>query len=199
MAIRINTGWCRGLTLKNPPTLHTRPTASRIRESAWNSLQFDLQDSIVLDLFGGSGAVGIEAISRGARELALVDNSQEAVRCLNYNVKQVYKRSLGRSIQPKLSVWCEDATNFLSKQKPSKFDIIWIDPPYSQVNYLCAELARLAYNCLVPGGKVIFEYDEYGFETIEQIRKSSIWHDKRHKRYGKIYITILEKLESSHE
>lgn len=196
MAIRINSGWCRGLTLRSPSTLHTRPTASRTREAVWNSLQFELQDSVVIDLFSGSGAVGLEAISRGAQELSLVDISENAVSCLNYNIKMVLERAKHRQHPPQLKVFRQDGLEFLRSHQPLAADLIWLDPPYQKVPSWGKPLGELAARVLKVGGKLVFEYDELGYQDVEAIRHSGEWQEWKHKRYGKTYITILEKLGS---
>ena len=193
MAIKINSGWCRGLTLKSPPTSHTRPTASRTREAVWNSLQFDIQGSKIIDLFSGSGAIGLEAISRGAAQCLLIDNNFQAVTCLKSNVKQVLSRAKTQTRSPQVKVLKGDASQVLSSQKEKYWDLIWVDPPYDLVPKLLGKIAEESYKALKIGGKLIVECDEGGLGAVSVLRDSSIWYERKHKRYGKAYITILEK------
>ena len=193
MGIKINSGWCRGLTLKSPPALHTRPTASRTREAVWNSLQFELQGIEIIDLFCGSGAVGLEAVSRGARTCLFVDNSSGAFRCLNDNIKQVKQRALSSDRQIELRSEKAEAVQVLKRLKEDSKDLVWMDPPYDIVPQELALLAPLAHKCLRQDGKFIVECDERGVAAVTVLLDSPEWLEVKHKRYGKTYITILQK------
>jgi 16S rRNA (guanine966-N2)-methyltransferase len=85
--MRVIAGSARRLNLKTVDSMDTRPTTDRIKETLFNILQNDIDDASVLDLFAGSGGIGIEALSRGAKEAVFVDNSKEAVKCINYNLE----------------------------------------------------------------------------------------------------------------
>lgn len=193
MAIKINSGWCRGLVLKSPPTLHTRPTASRTREAVWNSLQFELQGIDILDLFCGSGAVGLEAVSRGAGSCLFADNSPAAIRCLRQNIKAVEERARSASRSFNLKARQGDALSILKGQNKESVDLLWLDPPYDIVSDQVPLIAPLAQAVLRSRGKMIIECDERGLDAIALLREQDQWSETKHKRYGKTYITIFEK------
>ncbi|SME97106.1 RsmD family RNA methyltransferase [Pseudobacteriovorax antillogorgiicola] len=194
MAIKLNSGWCRGLTLKSPPALHTRPTASRTREAVWNSLQFDLHNARVIDVFSGSGAIGFEALSRGCRSSLFIDQSLAAVKCLRENKALMETRALANQRHITMKIIQGDAVKVLTAQGSDAADILWIDPPYDQVVDLLPGLAKEAARVLVPGGKMIVECDQRGLPVIEDLRSLAIWSESKHKRYGRTFITIFERL-----
>ena len=123
--MRVIAGSARRLSLKCPQGNHTRPTTDRIKETLFNMLQGDIQDARFLDLFSGSGGIGIEALSRGAKQCVFVENEREAVACIKENLKAA-------RLSDRAQVMATDATQALrrlcSLQEP--FDIIFMDPPY---------------------------------------------------------------------
>jgi len=125
MAMRVIAGSARRLRLKCPPGKHTRPTTDRIKETLFNMLQGDVPDARFLDLFSGSGGIGIEALSRGAKQCVFVENEREAVACIKANLKTA-------GLSDKAQVMAMDVMQALhrlcSLQGP--FDIIFMDPPY---------------------------------------------------------------------
>ena len=125
--MRVITGSARGMTLKTLDGISTRPTTDRIKETLFNVIQSDIAGSRVLDLFAGSGALGIEALSRGAEKAVFVDKSSEAVSCISRNLRKTRFDGADRS----LVLQCEfdRAVMRLSDRKES-FDLIFIDPPY---------------------------------------------------------------------
>lgn len=122
--MRIITGKRRGLKLNSIEGLETRPTESRIKESIFNILG-NVSDSIVLDLFSGTGNIGLEFLSRGAKEVYLVDSSKKAIDVISSNVKKV---NLDGAIVLK-----SDYYEALKKFSNIHFDYIYIDPPYKSI------------------------------------------------------------------
>lgn len=122
--MRVIAGTARSLQLVTPNGDGTRPTTDRIKETLFNILQFDLQEAVFLDLFAGSGGIGIEALSRGAAEAVFVDNSKEAYECIMQNLKHTKMESRGSAYKQDVFV----ALTMLEYQK--KFDIVFMDPPY---------------------------------------------------------------------
>ena len=120
--MRVITGIARGRRLKEPNGMETRPTADRVKEGIFSSIQFEVEGRKVLDLFGGTGQMGIEALSRGAVHCTFVDLQKQAVGIIRENVT-----STGFSDQS--TVIQGDALAFLSRCK-EKFDLIFLDPPY---------------------------------------------------------------------
>jgi 16S rRNA (guanine(966)-N(2))-methyltransferase RsmD len=123
--MRVISGKMRGVRLKTPDGLNTRPTADRVKEAMFSILQFELPGARVLDLFGGTGQLGIEAISRGAKEAVFVDQSEKACKLIRENLRLARMEKEGRVVRG-------DYLTFLKSTK-EKFDIILLDPPYAEV------------------------------------------------------------------
>lgn len=122
--MRVIAGTARSLQLVTPKGEDTRPTTDRIKETLFNMIQFDIQEAVFLDLFAGSGGIGIEALSRGAKEAVFVDNSRDAYNCITQNLKHT-------KMEAQATVYKQDvfvALTMLEYQK--KFDVIFMDPPY---------------------------------------------------------------------
>lgn len=122
--MRVIAGTARSLPLKAPEGLDTRPTTDRIKETLFNMLQGDVPGSVFVDLFSGSGAIGIEALSRGAVKAYFVDNSPKAVSCIQQNL--TFTKTEDRAIVLK-----QDVGSALSSIYEKKVDIIFMDPPYN--------------------------------------------------------------------
>lgn len=125
--MRVIAGTARRLSLKTPKGLDTRPTSDRIKETLFNILNPELPGSRFLDLFSGSGGIGIEALSRGAAFAVFVDNSKESVSCIRENLTHTHL--LDKSLIINKNVLT--GINTLSIKK-EKFDIVYIDPPYKK-------------------------------------------------------------------
>ena len=123
--MRVISGLARGVILKTPEGMRTRPTADRVKEAMFSILQFDLPGAKVLDLFAGTGQLGIEAISRGASYVDFVDESENACKLIRENLKRVKLETHGH-------VWRSDYAAFLRRCKNS-YNIILLDPPYADV------------------------------------------------------------------
>ena len=124
--MRVISGSARGLKLKAPEGLNTRPTTDRIKESLFNIIAADLYDICFLDLFGGSGGIGIEALSRGARKAYFADSSRKSIDIINDNLKRA-------RLDSKAVVMNCDFRQALNRIKAEgeKFDIVFLDPPYN--------------------------------------------------------------------
>ncbi|MCL2122447.1 MAG: 16S rRNA (guanine(966)-N(2))-methyltransferase RsmD, partial [Clostridiales bacterium] len=151
--MRIISGSARSLKLKSPKGAHTRPTSDRVKETLFNIIAHDIYGRLVLDLYSGSGALGIEAISRGAEYAYFVDNSAEATACIKDNLRNakmtdrgcVLKRDVPAALRyleglPELTGRC--------------FDLIFIDPPYGmeyekQVLFLLGKKKYLGAESLI--------------------------------------------------
>ena len=120
--MRVITGIARGRRLKEPNGMETRPTADRVKEAIFSSIQFEVEGRKVLDLFGGTGQMGIEALSRGATHCTFVDLQKQAVAIIRENVNSTGFADQSTVIQG-------DALAFLSRCQ-EKFDLIFLDPPY---------------------------------------------------------------------
>ncbi len=125
--MRIISGNKRGMILETPEGLDTRPTSDRIKETLFNMIAFDLQDCRFLDLFSGSGQMGIEALSRGALEAVFVEKDKKALACISKNLT---KAKLIESSK----VYSEDVFSALNKLSGHEaFDIVFMDPPYNKL------------------------------------------------------------------
>ena len=150
--MRVIAGSAKGRKLKAPEGLHTRPTTDRLKEALFGSTQFEISGAAFLDLFAGSGGIGIEALSRGARTLDLVEQDAKALFCIRQNIREL-------SFERQTRIWAmpvERALKELAKEK-RVFDIIFMDPPYlkSWENKTAALIAQ--YSLLGPKGLLIIE------------------------------------------
>ena len=133
--MRVIAGSARRISLKTPKGLDTRPTTDRIKETLFNMLQYDLADCCFLDLFAGSGGIGLEALSRGAAQCVLVDQSREAAACIRENLQATH-------LAEQAVVMCCDALTALSRLEGKYcFDLVFMDPPYG----ILLEKHALAY------------------------------------------------------
>ncbi len=181
--MRIITGKAKGIRLKTLEGDTTRPTAERVKEAVFSMLQFDLEGREVLDLFAGSGQLGLEALSRGAAHAVLVDKSKAAVKIIEEN-----------AIKTKLALECTikllDAMDYLRRNRGEKFDIIFLDPPYAAGLY--APILRLMMECgnLKPTSLIVCESDtDEIFAGDTMLSESFKVHKK--SRYSRTVITVL--------
>lgn len=123
--MRVIAGTARSLPLKTPQGLETRPTTDRIKETLFNILQGDIPGCVFVDMFSGSGGIGIEALSRGARKAYFVENAKEPLQCLSDNLK--FTRFEDRAVVLK-----QDAVAALTGIPEKEVDILFMDPPYGQ-------------------------------------------------------------------
>lgn len=123
--MRVIAGTARSLPLKTPEGMDTRPTTDRIKETLFNILQADLPGCVFVDLFAGSGGIGIEALSRGARKAYLIENAPRAIACIQDNL--AFTRFTERAVVLK-----QDVCAGLSGIHEGHVDLIFMDPPYGQ-------------------------------------------------------------------
>lgn len=123
--MRVIAGTARSLPLKTPAGKDTRPTTDRIKETLFNMLQLYVPDCVFLDLFSGSGGIGIEALSRGARKAYFIENAAEAQKCIEDNL--AFTKFEDRAVVLK-----QDAVSGLHSIFEKEVDIIFMDPPYNQ-------------------------------------------------------------------
>ena len=154
--MRVISGKARGVRLKSPDGQSTRPTADRVKEAMFSIIQFELPGAHILDLFGGTGQLGIEAISRGAKGAVFVDHSEHACKLIRENLHLARMENQGHVVRG-------DYLSFLKNTK-AKFDIILLDPPYAEVFLenalkLITEIDILQSNGIIvaecPAGKVL--------------------------------------------
>jgi len=151
--VRVIAGTYKGRRLQAPPGLDTRPTSDRVREALFSILGAPrVERARVLDLFAGSGAMGIEALSRGAAEATFVDGAAPAIRAIGANLAAV-----GADAE----VVRADARRFLgaASRRPRQYDLVFLDPPYRLAASLGRELSEALAAVLAPGAAVVAESD----------------------------------------
>lgn len=179
--MRVISGKARGVNLKTPDGMATRPTADRVKEALFSIIQFDIPASRVLDLFGGTGQLGIEALSRGANSALFIDDREEACRLIRENLKRAKLDSQAKVIR-------SDYMQFL-KNCSEQFDIILLDPPYAEV-FLENSLKLITEIDILQSGGIIV--------TERPVEKSLPWAfpgftRSRDYKYGKTILTIYRK------
>ncbi len=190
MSLRLTTGFCHGLTLQSP-SMATRPTAGRVRAAVWNSLHEILEGARVLDVFAGSGAVGIEALSRGARSATFVEQDRDALKSLKINLEAVAARARKQEITIQTMVLARSAEQALKTCPDASFDILWLDPPYALVLSLVPSLAPELLRLAAPGGRLIIESAAADLQALESL--GSGWELSRQKVYGKIGVSFYQR------
>ena len=181
--MRVISGIARGTVLKTPDGMHTRPTADRVKEALFSILQFDLPGAVVLDLFGGTGQLGIEALSRGAKRAVFVDEREDACRLISENLKRTRFTEIA-------TVRRCDYASFL-KNCTEKFDIIILDPPYADV-FLENSLKLITEIDILQSGGIIVT--ERPAEKELNVSFSGFLRSKDYK-YGKTLLTLFRKCD----
>lgn len=179
--MRVIAGTARGTQLKTPEGALTRPTADRVKEAVFSIVQFDLPGTRVLDLFAGTGQMGIEAISRGARSAVFIDERRDACKLVQENLKRTGFTNQAKVIQ-------SDYLSYL-KHTGEQFDLIILDPPYLE-NYLENALKTISeIDILSDRGIIICERPA---EKAFDVEFPGLIRGKDY-RYGKTWITLFRK------
>ena len=179
--MRVIAGTARGITLKTPEGMQTRPTIDRVKEALFSIIHFDLPGAKVLDLFGGTGQLGIEALSRGAVSATFVDQAEPACRLIKENLRRAKFENVGKVIRG-------DYLEYLSRCREN-YDIILLDPPYAEV-FLENALKRITeIDILRSGGIIVAE---------RPLGKDLPWDFPGYTRskdykYGQILLTLYRK------
>ena len=179
--MRVITGKARGIVLKTPTGMATRPTADRVKEAIFNIIQFDVPTASVLDLFGGTGQLGIEALSRGANRAVFIDEREDACRLIKENLKRTKLEAFGRVIR-------SDYMSYLKTCK-DKFDIILLDPPYAEV-FLENSLKMITEIDILQSSGIIVTERPLGKELPWSF--NGYTRSKDYK-YGKTLLTLYRK------
>ena len=177
--MRIIAGERRGATIVAPKGLATRPTGDRVREAAYNLLG-PVGDAAVLDLFAGSGAMGLEALSRGARRCVFVESDREACAVVRRNLEKL--RFTGAL------VLCTDAFQALREERAAgrAYDLVCVDPPYESWSELEPRLAEALPAVLAPHGQLVVE-------TSSRVEPELPLTAVTSRRYGSARITIFTR------
>ena len=179
--MRVISGKARGVNLKTPDGVLTRPTIDRVKEALFSIINFDIPASNVLDLFGGTGQLGIEALSRGAKSAVFVDQRDDACKLIKENLRRT-------KLEQDAKVVRMDYLDYLKRCK-DKFDIIFLDPPYAEVFLESALKCITEIDILQSGGIIVAE---------RPLGKDLPWDFEGYTRskdykYGKVLLTIYRK------
>ncbi len=174
--MRVITGAAKGRRLEAPDGLDTRPTGERIKEAMFSIVQFEIEQAFVLDLFSGSGQLGIEALSRGARRVVLVDSSRASVSVIRENLAKTRLEENARVIQA-------DCLAYL-RTTPDIYDVVFLAPPYA------SDLHMKTLEALAP------RIHPYSTVICETEKKSllpesvGLLTEKKEHLYGKTKVTV---------
>lgn len=190
--MRIITGSARGANLETLEGEATRPTSQRVKEAVFSMIQFDIEGRNVLDLFAGSGQLGLEALSRGAARATFCDNSRDAVEVVIRNAKKT-------KLFDRCRIGVNDYdTTIRSLANREKYGLIFIDPPYAA--NLCPDVLRKIHRADIcaPGAILVCESStEDVFGGDEELAKG--YRVRRRNRYSISYITLLEPIVGNDE
>ena len=181
--MRVITGKARGVVLSTPKGMHTRPTTDRVKEALFSIIQFDIPTAKVLDLFGGTGQLGIEALSRNAKYAVFVDEREDACKLIRENLRKTRLEESAKVVR-------SDYAAYLRSCK-EKFDIIFLDPPYAEV-FLENSLKMITEIDILETGGIIV--------TERPLGKDLLWDFPGYTRskdykYGNTLLTIYRKDE----
>ncbi len=179
--MRVITGKARGVQLKTPEGMQTRPTADRVKEALFSIINFDIPGAKVLDLFGGTGQLGIEALSRGASSAVFVDAREDACKIIRENLRRTKFENEGRVIRA-------DYLDYLKRCR-EQFQIILLDPPYSEV-YLENSLKMITEIDILQSGGIIVAERPVGKELPWDFPG---YTRSRDYKYGKTLLTLYRR------
>lgn len=179
--MRVITGSARGVSLKTPDGLQTRPTTDRVKEALFSIIQFEIPGASVLDLFGGTGQLGIEALSRGAKSATFVDAGEAACRLIKENLKRT-------RLEQQAKVVRSDYMEYLRRCR-EKYQIIFLDPPYAEV-FLENALKCITEIDILQSGGIIVAERPLGKELPWEFEGYS---RSRDYKYGKTLLTVYRK------
>ena len=179
--MRVITGTARGMRLKELPGLETRPTTDKVKESVFNIVQFDVEGRRVLDLFGGTGQMGIEALSPGAASCTFVDVRKEAAAVIRANLAHTKLEEQGKVVQG-------DYLAFLTGCR-EKFDLVFLDPPYGAGMLEKALEAIAKIDIMTENGIIVCE--SAAESALPEL--AAPYAKGRDYRYGKIKITLYHR------
>ena len=179
--MRVISGKARGIQLKTPEGLLTRPTIDRVKEALFSIINFDIPGARVLDLFGGTGQLGIEALSRGAKSAVFVDQREDACRLIRENLRRTKLETDGKVVRA-------DYLDYLKRCRET-YDIIFLDPPYAEVFLENALKCITEIDILQSGGIIVAE---------RPLGKELPWEFEGYTRskdykYGRVLLTLYRK------
>ena len=179
--MRVITGKARGVQLKTPDGMLTRPTTDRVKEALFSIIHFEIPGARVLDLFGGTGQLGIEALSRGAKSAVFVDAGEAACKLIRENLKRTKFEQEGKVVR-------SDYLDYLKRTR-EQFDIIFLDPPYAEV-FLENALKQITEIDILRSGGIIIAERPLGKELPWEFEG---FERSRDYKYGKTLLTVYRK------
>ena len=181
--MRVITGKARGIQLKTPDGLQTRPTADRVKEALFSIINFDIPGAKVLDLFGGTGQLGIEALSRGAESAVFVDAREDSCKLIRENLKRT-------KLEKDAKVIRSDYLDYLNRCR-EQYSIIFLDPPYAEV-FLENAIKRITEIDILQSDGIIVAERPLGKELPWEFEGYTRSKDYK---YGKVLLTIYRKAQ----
>lgn len=182
--MRVVSGIRKGIALKAVPGSSTRPTTDKVKEAMFNMIGPYFDGGVILDLFAGSGGLGIEALSRGAEKAIFVDRDGKAIQTIQENVNTC-------DFADKTEIYRNEAERALKAviKRGLSFDIIFLDPPYKKQQLLKLLEIINAENVLTDSGTIVCEHGS----DIELPDTVGVLEKRKHEKYGIISITIYHK------
>ena len=180
--MKVISGLLKGRIIEGYNIDGTRPTMDRVKESLFGSIQNNIKNSIVLDLFAGSGQLGIEAISNGATKCYFIDNNNEVIKILNKNITNLNIKDKSVIL---LSDWKKSLNDF--SKKNIKFDLIFVDPPYNYDVYEKILTKVQELNLLSADGLIILEH--HNLKLKEKYNNLILYKEKN---YGNKSVNIYK-------
>lgn len=179
--MRVIAGKAKGIQLNTPEGLLTRPTIDRVKEALFSIIQFEVPGARVLDLFGGTGQLGIEALSRGAASAVFVDSRREACQLIRSNLKKTHLEEQSTVVQ-------SDYLDYLNRCRES-FQIILLDPPYAEV-FLENAIKKITEIDILQSGGIMIAERPLGKELPWEFGG---YTRSRDYKYGKVILTLYRK------
>lgn len=179
--MRVIAGSAKRISLKTPEGLKTRPTTDRIKETLFSMIQFDLIQCNFLDLFSGSGSIGIEALSRGAEKCTFVERDKEALQCIQENLKKT-------DLADRSKVLAKNVEEALTTLEPQSYHIIFMDPPYANEEVTKTLDCIWENDVLAEDGYIIVEH---GSDTVVKTSKFNIM---KTKEFRTTTMTFLQRM-----
>ena len=179
--MRVIAGKAKGIQLNTPEGMLTRPTIDRVKEALFSIIQFEVPGARVLDLFGGTGQLGIEALSRGAASAVFVDSRREACQLIRSNLKKTHLEEQSTVVQ-------SDYLDYLNRCRES-FQIILLDPPYAEV-FLENAIKKITEIDILQSGGIMIAERPLGKELPWEFGG---YTRSRDYKYGKVILTLYRK------
>jgi 16S rRNA (guanine966-N2)-methyltransferase len=190
--MKIFSGYLHGTKLSVIKGENTRPTSALIREAVFNSLGDQVLDAHIADFFAGTGAMGLEALSRGAKKLTFLENDPEALKALQKNLTLAQERLTKQGVETEAHIIKTDFESFIKDLKLNNlYDIIWLDPPYNLTLAIAQAYLTQVMGMLKPDGVCIVEMLHKDYELFPIAQEFQV---DSYKRYGNTGILKMRKL-----